>query len=211
MNRELERYIEEEIIPKYREFDSAHNESHVRAVIKESLSLSKYYDVNTDMVYTVAAFHDTGLSVVRENHHKVSADIIKNDTNLKKWFSPEQIGIIADAAEDHRASNKSAPRSIYGRIVAEADRLIDAGTIVRRAIRYGIDNYPNLDKEGMFRRFREHMQEKYAEGGYLKLWIPESPNAERLRKFQQELKDDFKVREYFERIYLEETNGSSLG
>ena len=51
----LTHYIETEIIPRYEKFDKAHNLSHVQAVIEESLSLAKQYDVNESMAYTIAA------------------------------------------------------------------------------------------------------------------------------------------------------------
>lgn len=198
MNPELQTYIRQEIIPRYRHFDPAHQEDHVRTVIDQSLALANHYDVDEDMVYTIAAYHDTGLVEGREKHHIVSARIIREDATLRRYFTPEQIDIMADAAEDHRASSSHAPRTIYGRIVAEADRIIDGPTIVRRTIQYGLNHYPELDKEGHWRRFLDHMAEKYAEGGYLKLWIPESPNAGRLHAFQQLLKDRSATRKLFD-------------
>ncbi len=198
MNPELQTYIRQEIIPRYRHFDPAHQEDHVRTVIDQSLALATHYDVDEDMVYTIAAYHDTGLAEGRERHHIVSARIIREDATLRRYFTPEQIDIMADAAEDHRASSSHAPRTIYGRIVAEADRIIDGPTIVRRTIQYGLNHYPELDKEGHWRRFLDHMAEKYAEGGYLKLWIPESPNAGRLHAFQQLLKDRAATRKLFD-------------
>ena len=112
---------------------------------------------------------------------------------------------MAQAVEDHRASNKNEPRSIYGKIVAEADRQIDGMTILRRTIQFGLNHYPELDREGHWERTIEHINEKYAEGGYLRLWIPESTNAVRLREFQSMVKDAVLLRNHFERIYGEET------
>ena len=54
---------------------------------------------------------------------------------------------MKEAVEDHRASNKHVPRSIYGKIVAEADRIIDPDITLRRTVQYGLSNYPELDKE----------------------------------------------------------------
>ena len=45
----LTHYIETEIIPRYEHFDKAHNLSHVRTVIEESLALAKEYNVNESM------------------------------------------------------------------------------------------------------------------------------------------------------------------
>ncbi len=188
MNSSLKQYIEETILPRYDFFDAAHQRDHVLKVIAESAELAKHYDVNADMVYVIAAYHDLGLEVDRESHHIESARIIREDKVLQKWFSLEQIEIMAEAAEDHRASNEHEPRSIYGKIIAEADRDIDGATIIRRTIQYGLKHYPTLNKEGHFERFLDHMANKYAEGGYLKLWIPESPNAAKLKEFQTLLK-----------------------
>lgn len=199
INPQLGNYIETEILPRYREFDSAHRLDHVQQVIRGSLELARHYDVDPDMVYTVAAYHDTGLCGGREEHHILSGRILREDAMLKHLFSPDEIETMACAVEDHRASSGHEPRNIYGRIVAEADRIIDGPTIVRRTIQYGLSHYPQLDKEGHYRRFLEHMAEKYAQGGYLKLWIPQSPNAERLHTFRQLLKDPAATREMFER------------
>ena len=188
MNPALQAYIEGEIIPRYEGFDAAHNQDHVRTVISQSLDLARQQGADADMAYTVAAYHDTGLCDGRDRHHLVSGRIIREDRTLQKWFSSEQIETMAQAAEDHRASADHEPRSIYGRIVAEADRIIDGETIVRRTIQYGLSHYPELDREGHRQRMLEHLKEKYDYGGYLKLWIPGSPNAERLEQFRQNLR-----------------------
>lgn len=208
-DKELIRYIEAEILPRYAGFDAAHREEHARNVIRQSLALAKHYDVDENMVYTIAAYHDTGLSSGRERHHIISAEIIRSDKQLRKWFTEEQIDIMADAAEDHRASSKHEPRTIYGKIVAEADRLIDPENIIRRTIQYGLAHYPDLDKEGIYRRTVEHMAEKYAEGGYLKLWIPESPNRQRLDQLRLLFRDKDTFRQTFERLYGELTGSKT--
>ncbi len=207
MNQDLQTYIKTNIIPRYASFDKAHQIDHVHTVISQSLSLARHYDVDINMVYTVAAYHDTGLTEGRDTHHTASARIIRSDSRLKEWFTPDQIETIADAAEDHRASNRNEPRTIYGRIVAEADRIIDGDTIIRRTIQFGLSHYPELDREGHFQRFMDHMSEKYDEGGYLRLWIPESPNADRLAAFRRELHIPSLIRAKFDTFFTEETAG----
>ena len=199
--RMMKKYIEENIIPRYDSFDAAHRRDHVRYVISQSLELARYYDVNEDMVYAIAAYHDTGLEVDRKTHHLESGRIVRQDSKLRQWFTPEQIEVMAQAVEDHRASSDHQPRSIYGKIVAEADRQIDEETIIRRTVQYGLSHYPELDREGHWERTLEHLLEKYAEGGYLRLWIPESPNAARLRELQEKIKDRQALRALFETIY----------
>lgn len=218
-DKELQTYIETEILPRYQQFDAAHQIDHVRMVIEQSLRLAttitnsqRYHDadgsktvISTNMAYAIAAYHDTGLSEGREQHHVASARIIRQDKQLLQWFKPEEIELMAEAAEDHRASAKAAPRSIYGRIVAEADRAIEPETIIRRTVQYGLSHYPEYDKKAQVQRALDHMDEKYAEGGYLKLWIPESPNSEKLRELQQIIKDKAKIQELIELAYEQET------
>ena len=201
----LKEYVEREIIPRYSSFDKAHKEDHARSVIEEALSLAGHYDVDPDMVYAAAAFHDTGLVEGREVHHLVSGRIIREDPLLKEWFTPEQIETIAQAAEDHRASSGSEPRSIYGRIIAEADRDIIPMKILRRTVQFGLEHYPELGKEEHWNRFVSHLHEKYYYGGYLKLFIPESRNAARLEELRQVIADEERLRSVFEEIFKEET------
>lgn len=201
---ELKLYIESEIIPRYDHFDKAHRRDHVEAVIAQGLNLAAHYDIDPNIIYAAAVYHDTGLAQGREIHHIASGCIIRGDSRLRQWFSEGEVEFIAQAAEDHRASNKGEPRSIYGRIIAEADRVIDPHKIIRRTIQYGLSNYPEMDREGHWSRAVEHLQEKYAEGGYLKLWIPESPNAECLEELRSIIKDKALLRNIFEQIFEEE-------
>ena len=200
----LQAYVENDVIPQYETFDKAHRTDHVRLVIDESLALASHYEVDERMVYTIAACHDLGLCEGREHHHLVSGRLIRADKRLCEWFSEEEIEIMAQAAEDHRASNEHAPRSIYGRIVAEADRLIEPMNILRRTVQYGLSHYPELSKEQHYQRYCEHLQEKYAEGGYLKLWIPESKNASRLKALRRIIADEIQCRDAFEKLFEEE-------
>ena len=200
----LKEYIESEIIPRYDNFDGAHRRDHVRSVIGQSQELSRYYDVNPEILYAAAAYHDLGLCEGREKHHLVSGRIIREDKTLLNWFSVEEIEVIAEAAEDHRASNETPPRSIYGKIIAESDRLIDPETVIRRTVQYGFAHYPQMNREQMWERTLAHLQKKYGYGGYLKLWIPESSNACRLEELRKIIADEKRLRSMFDRFYDEE-------
>ena len=205
INTDLIAYVESDIIPRYDSFDKAHNRQHVLTVISESLELAKNIDgIDHNMVYAIAAYHDTGLCRDRKTHHIVSGEIILADTTLSRWFSEEEIAMMKEAAEDHRASADHEPRSIYGRIVAEADRIIDTNTVLRRTVQFGLKHYPELGKEQQYERFVEHLNEKYAPGGYMKLWFPESKNALQLRKLQSVICNEEQLRSLFENIYQEE-------
>ena len=203
LNQDLVRYIEDEVIPRYTSFDKAHREDHVRNVIEKSMNMSVHYDVDENMLYAAAAFHDTGLVDGREVHHLSSGRIVRNDPKLRKWFTPEQIETIAQATEDHRASNGNEPRSIYGKIVAEADRDIEPTVVFSRAIEFGVENYPQLNKEQQWERFRQHIKEKYGRRGYLHLWIPGSPNAQNLELIRQTIDDEPSLRAVFDQLWLQ--------
>ena len=206
MTPSLQNYIESEILPRYEAFDAAHQRDHADTVIRQSLALAEHYDVKKDMVYAIAAYHDTGLAVDRKTHHLESGRIIREDARLLEWFTPEEIEVMAQAAEDHRASSDHEPRSIYGKIVAEGDRLIDTDTILRRTIQYGFAHYPEMSREEQIARAIAHLHEKYAEGGFLKLWIPESPNAGRLRELWALIRREDELLLRVENIYDEILN-----
>ena len=204
MRESLVQYIQEEIIPQYAAFDKAHREDHALAVIERAMTMGKSYaDVNPEMLYVAAACHDLGLAVNRENHHLESGRIIRENKRLKEWFSEEEIETIAQAAEDHRASAKTPPRSIYGCLVAEADRMIEPETMIRRTVQFGLSHYPELDKEEHWQRTLEHLHEKYAEGGYLHLLIPGSPNEAPLARLRAIIADETLLRQNFEAIWSE--------
>ena len=206
---ELIDYIEAEILPRYDTFDKAHNRNHAITVLVKSLRLAQHYDVSTAMVYAIAAFHDTGLVEGREQHHTASAQIVRNDKRLKDFFTAEEIEIMAEAVEDHRASSTRAPRTIYGKIVAEADRIIDPTTIMTRTIQYGLSHYPTLTAEGHIKRAVEHIKEKYGKDGYLKLWIPESDNAKRLQEFRTLIENERQLIESLQLIYDKEIHSGN--
>lgn len=157
------------------------------------------------MVYAIAAYHDIGMSGPRAIHHITGGKMLMRDARLKKWFSSEQIKIMKEAVEDHRASASHAPRSIYGKIVAEADRDLDAEVVFRRTVQFGLANYPELDKEHQWIRFKEHMTNKYSVHGYIKLWIPGSDNEKKLNVLRSYIASPNELRDIFERMYDEET------
>lgn len=198
--KDLEKYIYEEIVPRYAEFDPAHREDHALTVISQALKLLETMPeeasdgIDRNILLAAAACHDLGLINGRDRHHLDSGVIIRKDVRLRQWFSEQEIETIAQAAEDHRASGKSAPRSIYGMLVAEADRVIDGETIIRRTIQFGLNNYPELDRQGHIERAVSHLHEKYGRGGYLKLWIPWSDNAARLAELQDLIEEEDGIR-----------------
>lgn len=157
------------------------------------------------MIYAVAAYHDTGLARGRELHHIHSGEILLADTELRRWFTAEQLAVMRDAVEDHRASSDHAPRTIYGRIVAEADRCIDPRPCSAVRCSTVCPTAPALDREGHFERCLAHLRKKYAEGGYLRLWIPESDNARKQEELRTLIRDEARLRAAFDAVFDQET------
>ena len=192
---DLKEYVETEILPRREHYDAAHRPDHIRRVIARSMMLQP-----SAVTYAAAAMHDIGICEGREVHHLASGRIIRADRNLRRWFTEEEIELIAQAAEDHRASATTRPRSLLGCILSEADRDIEPETIVRRTVEYGLGHYPDLDREGHWQRTLEHLHEKYAEGGYLKLWMDDSPNADPLADLRALIYDEAALRKLFDNL-----------
>ena len=203
---DLMEFVETQILPRYAAFDQAHRLGHVNQVIKQSLDLAKKIGADINMAYVTAAYHDLGLEGPRAIHHLTSGKILQADKRLRRWFSEEQIKIMKEAVEDHRASASHAPRSIYGKIVAEADRELEPETVFRRTILYGIDHYPEKTKEEQWERFTEHLKNKYSNTGYIKLWISGGENEKRLKEIREILANPKMLRTTFERIFNEINN-----
>ena len=210
LNLEIVSFVETQILPRYAAFGKSHGIAHVQRVIANSIELARIVGADVNMAYVIAAYHDLGMSGERAIHHIIGGKILFTDARLKKWFSPERLTIMREAIEDHRASASRQPRSIYGKIVAEADRDLDTEVIFRRAIQFGLERYPEKDKEAQWERFRQHMQEKYARGGYVRLGIPNSPNRLRLMEIQAIIDNPLLLRQWFDRLYTEEKEETHL-
>ena len=204
VNRDIMSFVEQQILPRYNAFGRSHGLGHVQRVIKSSLQLASMIGADLNMSYVIAAYHDLGMEGPRAIHHITSGKILLADVRLRKWFSAEQIKIMKEAVEDHRASASREPRSIYGKIVAEADRDLEPEVVFTRAILFGIEHNPELNKEGQWARFNHHMEEKYSTNGYMRLWIPGSPNEKKLREVRETIANKKQLREVFDKIYEKE-------
>ena len=164
-------YIKDKIIPLYSSFDSAHQIDHVKAVMHDSIEEAKDLGVSETLSLVAAAYHDIGLVKDRKTHHLVSGEMMRKDEFLNSTFPPDIVSLIAEAAEDHRASSSSVPRSIFGAIVADSDRQLETETVIMRTIQYSMSHgAENLDqvKAHVF----SHMAEKYSKNGYLSTFFP---------------------------------------
>ena len=191
----LYQYIEQTILPQYDAFDGGHKRDHAQMVIDESLKLAREHGADEQMAYVIAAYHDLGLRYDRETHHIHSGEILMADKMLRQWFTEEQLRTMRDAVEDHRASSKNPPRTIYGAIVAEADRQI------YRTMAFSKKMFPDGDFETLYQRSKEHLLEKYAEGGYMRLWLNSERNVRSLEELRAIIRDEAKLHALCEEWY----------
>ena len=168
-NKKLTNYIENFIFPIYKNNDAGHNLEHIQYVINRSFKFANnVQNINYDMVFTIAAYHDIGHYINAKNHEKISADILFNDKNLKKFFNDEQIKIMAEAIQDHRASMNGIPRNIYGKIVSSADRNTSIEIILKRTYAYRIKHSPDETIDNIIEDSRQHIINKFGKNGYSK-------------------------------------------
>lgn len=164
---ELKKYIEENIFTSYEKNEAGHKLDHIMYVIDRSFMFaSRVPDVNLEMVYVIAAYHDIGHYIDAENHEKVSGEMLLKDKNLRKFFSEEEIKIMSEAVCDHRASSKTEPRSIYGKIVSSADRNVLVEIPLKRTYSYRKEHSPNSTLDEIIEESRQHLLDKFGKKGY---------------------------------------------
>ena len=203
INKELKKYIADNIFPQYEKNDCGHRLDHIMYVIYRSLRFaSSVDDINYDMVYTIAAYHDIGHNIDAKNHEKVSSEILLADDNLKRFFTKDQIETMAQAVYDHRPSMESDPKSIYGKIVSSADRGTSVETILKRAYSYGIEHLPDFSLEERIQETKNHVINKFGKGGYAtkKMYFEDKEYDDFLKKVEELLKDDEAFRNKFIKV-----------
>lgn len=186
INEDLKKYIEENIFPEYAKNDLGHNIKHIQYVIDRSFKFADTVpNVNYDIVYTVAAYHDIGHHIDSKRHEIVSGEIMSKDENLKRFFSADELKIIREAIEDHRASADHEPRSIYGKIVSTADRNNTVEACLKRSYTYGKKLNPEATDDELFDRAYEHLKIKFGENGYAKFFFKDDV----YEKFLKDIRD----------------------
>ena len=208
VNKELKKYIEDNIFPEYQKNDVGHGIEHIKYVINRSFQFADTVpDINYDMVYTIAAYHDIGHHIDRKTHEIISGEIMSKDDNLKKFFSEEQLKTIKEAIEDHRASADHEPRSVYGRIVSTADRNNSVNACLMRSYTYGKKHNPEATDEELFKRAFYHLNQKFGYNGYAKFFFKDEVYENFLKDIRDLLSDEKKFcdtqREYIEELKKE--------
>ena len=190
INENLKKYIEENVFPEYSKNEPAHNIEHIKYVINRSFKFADTVpNINYDMVYTIAAYHDIGHHIDPKKHEIISGEIMSKDENLKKFFSVEELKIIKEAIEDHRASSNHEPRSIYGKIVSTADRNNTVEACLRRSYSYNKKLHPEYNDEQIFEDCHFHLNDKFGENGYAKFFFKDEEYENFLKDIRELLSD----------------------
>ena len=209
VNKELKQYIENNVFPEYNKNEQGHGISHINDVINRSFELIKENELNLnqDMVYTIAAYHDIGHHIDSKTHEIISADIMSKDKGLFKFFSNEELKTIKEAIEDHRASSKNEPRSIYGKIVSSADRSNSIEECLERTYTYGKKLNPKATDEELFENEYSSLVKKFGENGYAKFYFKDTQYETFLKNIRELLSDKTKYfetqREYINKLKKE--------
>lgn len=198
----VKEYIEKNVLPEYEKNEQGHGINHIEYVIRRSFELinQNNLEVDSNMVYVIAAYHDIGHHIDRKNHEKVSADIMCQDKNLNEFFSIEQLITIKEAIEDHRASSENEPRSIYGKIVSSADRNNTVEQCLERTYSYGKKHEPEASDKELYERSFDALNKKFGYNGYAKFYFKDEQYDNFLKDIRKllENKENFcKVQERY--------------
>ena len=200
VNVELKKYIKENIFPKYEKY-YAHGMMHINSVLDNMMMLADYYDLDRNMAYVIACYHDIGLNVDRDNHEKESGKILSSDKELKKYFTKEQIKTMKEAIEDHRGSRKIRPRNFYGECISDSDRDFDIPILAKRQINTTLKCYPEIKTfDEHFERCYKYICGRINSSGLFNLWTNNPALIERRDKYQK----DYLNKEYTRKIYKRE-------
>lgn len=202
IRKELQEYIENVIFKSYDKNEKAHNLDHIKYVINRSFMFaSRVEDVNLEMVYVIAAYHDIGHYIDAKNHEKVSGEMLLKDAELRKYFTEEEIKVMSEAVCDHRASKDAEPRSIYGKIVSSADRNVFVDSPLRRTYAYRKKHCPDLTLDEIIEESRMHVVNKFGKMGYAttKMYFED----EDYKKFLEEISELAADKERFKKRFLE--------
>ena len=190
INEDLKKYIEENVFPEYSKNEPAHNIEHIKYVIRRSFKFADTVpNINYNMVYTIAAYHDIGHHIDSKRHEIISGEIMSKDENLKNFFSEQELIVIKEAIEDHRASSNHEPRSIYGKIVSTADRNNTVESCLSRSYTYNKKLHPEYDDEKTFEECHFHLNKKFGENGYAKYFFKDEEYEKFLKDIRELLSD----------------------
>lgn len=201
INSELKEYIEKYVFPEYSKNEQAHNIEHIKYVINRSFKFADTVpNINYNIVYTIAAYHDIGHHIDSKKHEIISGEIMSKDENLKKFFSDEELKIIKEAIEDHRASSDHEPRSIYGKIVCDADKDNNIEISLLRAYEFTKRYFPDYTVEECYKNVFEQLQYKFGTQGKVKYWINSQKQQDFMKSMHELSQDENKFNSFLTKV-----------
>lgn len=159
----------------YDGFDAGHDARHRDRVERMAVELATVYAPDRIVAVRAAAIlHDVGLSVSRDNHEAIGADIILADEDLRVELG-EDFPAVVEAVREHRSST-GCPQGTIAKIVSDADRASDtAGEKVERALSFSIMHGKGEGLDHHLRVAREHITHKFGPGGRARrVYYPET-------------------------------------
>lgn len=198
LNKELVKYIEENILPQYENNDKGHGLSHIEYVTERCfLFACQFQNINMEMLYVIAAFHDVAHHIDKSRHEILSAEIFYKDEEMKRFFTEAERILIKQAIEDHRASAENEPRSDYGKIISSADRSTDVNEFLKRTHAYTLKHFKGISGAEIIERGYTHTKEKYGTKGYAKHYVED----EQYNDFRNRINELINDRALFEKTY----------
>lgn len=163
---------------------------------------SQIENINYEMVYVIAAYHDVAHHIDAKNHETISAKMLREEKNLKEFFTDEQIKIMSEAVEDHRSSMETEPRSIYGKIVSSADRNTSVETTLLRCYSYNRRHFPELNENEIIEECRKSLLKKFGINGYArrKMYLDDKEYKKYLEDITELASNSENFREKIKRI-----------
>lgn len=207
VDKNLKDYIEENIFPQYELNDQAHGIVHILEVIRRSFALNATFklDLDENMIYAIAAYHDLGKYEDHTIHEKIAARRFINDDNMKRFFTDEERQTIKEAIEDHRSAKEDNPRSTYGKLISSADRNTTIEIVFIRSFFVAKERMPEMNIEEYLDYTIKRLSKKYDEENPENMFYED----ETYKVFIKDMRSLLKREEEFKKRYCEVNHISS--
>ena len=164
VNTKLREYVEKNVWPYWDLNDKGHGPIHRMEVTRRVFALNETFhlELDPDMLYVIANWHDVGKYIDHKKHHLIAAEKFMEDEGMKQFFSDSQRKIIKEAIEDHRSSKEDAPRSDYGKLISSADRNTTIEMVFIRSFFVAKDRMPDMNIEEYLDYTVDRLRKRYS-------------------------------------------------
>lgn len=198
VDKNLIEYIKLNIFASYAVNDQAHGIVHIMEVIRRSFALNATFklNLNKNMIYAIAAYHDLGKHENHEIHEKIAGAKFYSDENMKRFFTDEERLIIKEAIEDHRSSKEDNPRSVYGKLISSADRNTSIDMVFIRSFFVAQERMPEDNIEQYLDYTIKRLSKRYSEDNPENMFYEDQTYQEFLKDMRNILthEEEFKER-----------------